>query len=95
MRFKNNEMVAVASRGEVRTVVLAMKLAELEYAEAQTGRRPILLLDDVFSELDRDRRGYLMERLRGHQTVITTTDADAVTREVRAPHTVISTVDDD
>jgi DNA replication and repair protein RecF len=92
VRFKNNDMVAVASRGEVRTVVLAMKLAELEYAEAQTGRRPILLLDDVFSELDRDRRGYLMERLSGHQTVITTTDADAVTREVRSPHALISTV---
>jgi DNA replication and repair protein RecF len=91
VRFKSNDIVAVASRGEVRTVVLAMKLAELEYAEAQTGMRPILLLDDVFSELDRERRGYLMERLTGHQTVITTTDADAVTREVRAPHTIIET----
>lgn len=89
--FKNNDITAVASRGEVRTVVLAMKLAELDYARAQTGVRPVLLLDDVFSELDRQRRGYLVERLVDHQTMITTTDADAVTREVRQAHAVITT----
>jgi len=89
--FKNNDITAVASRGEVRTVVLAMKLAELDYAREQTGMRPLLLLDDVFSELDRKRRGFLVERLRDHQTMITTTDADAVTREVRAAHAVITT----
>jgi len=40
----------LASRGETRTLVLAMKLAELGYAEEHTGVRPLLLLDDVFSE---------------------------------------------
>jgi DNA replication and repair protein RecF len=89
--FKNNDITAVASRGEVRTVVLALKLAELGYAQERTGIAPILLLDDVFSELDRDRRGYLLGRLAGHQTIITTTDADAVAREFRTPHAVIST----
>jgi DNA replication and repair protein RecF len=92
VHFKNNDIMAVASRGEVRTVVLAMKLAELGYAEAKTGVRPILLLDDVFSELDRDRRGYLLGRLVGHQTIITTTDADSIAREFTAPHSIISTV---
>ncbi len=91
VRFKNNDITAVASRGEVRTVVLACKLAELEYAEAQTGVRPILLLDDVFSELDRERRSFLLNRLRDHQTIITTTDADAITREFQTPHAIIST----
>jgi DNA replication and repair protein RecF len=91
VRFRNNDIMAVASRGEVRTVVLAMKLAELGYAEAATGVRPILLLDDVFSELDRDRRSYLLGRLEGHQTLITTTDADAITREFQTPHQIIST----
>jgi DNA replication and repair protein RecF len=91
VRFKNNDITAVASRGEVRTVVLAMKLAELGYAEDVTGVRPILLLDDVFSELDRDRRGFLLGRLEGHQTVITTTDADAITREFKTPHAVLAT----
>ncbi len=89
--FKNNDITAVASRGEVRTVVLAMKLAELGYAEERTGIRPILLLDDVFSELDRDRRSFLLNRLSGHQTIITTTDADAITREFHTPHAIITT----
>lgn len=91
VRFKNNDITAVASRGEVRTVVLACKLAELQYAEAQTGIRPILLLDDVFSELDHDRRSFLLDRLRDHQTIITTTDADAIVREFHTPHAIIST----
>jgi DNA replication and repair protein RecF len=91
VKFKNNDITAVASRGEVRTVVLALKLAELAYAQEQTGRRPLLLLDDVFSELDRDRRGFLLERLKGHQTIITTTDADAITREFQMRHAIIST----
>ncbi|HSX01048.1 MAG TPA: DNA replication/repair protein RecF, partial [Candidatus Saccharimonas sp.] len=52
VRFGNNDIVAVASRGETRTVVLALKLAELDYAQAETGTAPLLLLDDVFSELD-------------------------------------------
>jgi DNA replication and repair protein RecF len=93
VHFKNNDIMAVASRGEVRTVVLALKLAELDYAQARTSQRPILLLDDVFSELDRDRRGYLLERLAGHQTIITTTDADAVTREIHGSHAIISTAE--
>ncbi len=93
VRFKNNDISAVASRGETRTVVLACKLAELEYAEAQTGVRPILLLDDVFSELDHDRRTYLLNRLDRHQTIITTTDADAITREIKTPHSIISTAE--
>jgi len=93
VHFKNNDITAVASRGETRTVVLALKLAEVVYSEDKTGVKPILLLDDVFSELDRDRRGYLIERLHDHQTIITTTDADAVTREIQAPHAVILTAE--
>jgi DNA replication and repair protein RecF len=85
----------VASRGETRTLVLAMKLAELQYAEEKTGVRPLLLLDDVFSELDKQRRGYLLNRLEGYQTIVTTTDADAITREFKTPHRIISTGADD
>jgi DNA replication and repair protein RecF len=91
VHFKNNDITAVASRGEVRTVILALKLAEMNYSEAETGIRPILLLDDVFSELDRNRRSYLLERLRDHQAIITTTDADAVTRELTVDHGRIET----
>lgn len=89
--FKTGEVVNVASRGEVRTVVLALKLAELAYAQDQTAQRPLLLLDDVFSELDKQRRAYLLDRLGGYQTVITTTDADVVTREFTTDHSTIWT----
>lgn len=67
-----------ASRGEARSLVLALKLIELELLEAIKGEKPLLLLDDVFSELDGKRRKALTGYLKGHQTVITTTDADVV-----------------
>lgn len=67
-----------ASRGEVRTAMLALKLAEMRLYEERFGERPLLLLDDVFSELDEARRKALVERLSGHQVIITTTDADHV-----------------
>lgn len=74
--FKHNDITSVASRGEMRTVVLVLKLAELKYIQQQTERPPILLLDDVFSELDESRRNYLIHALKGKQVVITTTDGD-------------------
>lgn len=68
----------VASRGEVRTVVLALKIIELELLETALHTKPILLLDDVFSELDGARRKALTDYLQSHQTFLTTTDADIV-----------------
>jgi DNA replication and repair protein RecF len=65
-----------ASRGEVRTLVLALKLLELQLLEELRGQKPLLLLDDVFSELDTQRRKALTRRVTGNQTFITTTDAD-------------------
>jgi DNA replication and repair protein RecF len=65
---------STGSRGEVRSAVLSLKLAEKEYIEKQTKNRPILLLDDVFSELDADRRRHLFEAVYGHQVLITATD---------------------
>lgn len=67
-----------ASRGEVRTMVLVLKITELSIKEAAAGKRPILLLDDVFSELDGARRHALTNYVQDYQTFITTTDADAV-----------------
>lgn len=63
------------SQGQQRTAVLALKLAELEYIKAEMGEYPILLLDDVMSELDRSRREqllvFILDRI---QTIITATD---------------------
>lgn len=68
----------IASRGEVRTLVLALKIQELKYIEEIRHQKPILLLDDVFSELDGKRRKHLTSLIQDHQTFITTTDADLV-----------------
>lgn len=69
---------ATASRGEVRSVLLALKIYELKLVEEARQQKPIFLLDDVFSELDSARRRALVKHLKKHQTIITTTDADAV-----------------
>lgn len=77
--FLNGHPAAsIASRGEIRTLLLGLKLLELEMIEKSRGEKPILLLDDVFGELDGARRRSLTEFLRGHQSFITTTDADIV-----------------
>ncbi len=67
-----------ASRGETRTMVLALKIMELQLLQELRETRPILLLDDVFSELDGKRRHALTKFLKDYQTFITTTDADMV-----------------
>jgi DNA replication and repair protein RecF len=67
-----------ASRGENRTLVLALKIMEMELVEDARGARPILLLDDVFSELDARRRQALTQYVGEYQTFVTTTDADVV-----------------
>jgi len=67
-----------ASRGEIRTILLSLKINELHLLEKLRGVKPILLLDDVFSELDGARRKALTGYLQDYQTFITTTDADLV-----------------
>lgn len=66
---------AFASQGQQRTIVLALKLAEIQIMREMTGERPILLLDDVMSELDEKRREKLIEAISGKiQTFITGTN---------------------
>ena len=68
-------MLTYGSRGQQRTTALSTKLAELAYMRACTGDEPILLLDDVFSELDTQRREYLLRHVLQHeQVLLTTTD---------------------
>jgi DNA replication and repair protein RecF len=63
-----------ASRGQQRTAILALKLAELDLITALDGRPPLLLLDDVFSELDPERRAQLVRRIGSlPQAIVTTT----------------------
>ncbi len=85
--FDDRPAALVASRGETRTTVLALKVLELEKLEEATGQLPILLLDDVFSELDGARRRALTAYLQRYQTFLTTTDAD-----IAAKHFTDSTI---
>jgi DNA replication and repair protein RecF len=66
------------SRGEQRMAVLWVKLAELSYIEASVGERPILLLDDIFSELDDTSRGIVLSIIYKQQTIITSAEEDVV-----------------
>ena len=78
--YINKKLAGVAaSRGEARSLLLALKIYELALIEKARGAQPIFLLDDVFSELDGRRRHALVDHLKNHQTIITTTDADTVT----------------
>ena len=70
-----------ASRGETRTLVLSLKLLEVALLNEKRGIKPLVLLDDVFSELDGARRKALTTYLTNHQTIITTTDADVVAKD--------------
>lgn len=71
----NQPAIKVASRGEMRTIMLAFKLLELELQTKASQSRPLILLDDVFSELDATREKLLQETIQHHQFVVTTTDA--------------------
>jgi len=62
------------SRGEQRLAVLWLKLGELAYIEEITGEKPVLLLDDIFSELDHEHRKIIFDIIGNQQTIITTTD---------------------
>ncbi len=76
-------MLTYGSRGQQRTAALSTKLAELTYMRDSTGDEPILLLDDVFSELDSLRREYLLQQVRQHQQVfITATDLTGFPAEI-------------
>ena len=68
------EAKSFASQGQQRSVLLSFKLAEVVYIEKETGQKPVLLLDDVFSELDQKRKKLFLDAIGSCQTFITTTD---------------------
>ncbi len=70
------EAKAFASQGQQKTIVLVQKLAEVGLMEQETGELPVLLLDDIMSELDKTRRGFILSRIRDMQILITCTDVD-------------------
>ncbi len=79
-----------ASRGETRSIILALKIVELSIVKEKSTTAPMLLLDDVFSELDGKRRRMLAQTLQHTQTFITTTDADAIVKSFMQDYNVIT-----
>ena len=84
LRFMSNgiDLGIYGSRGQGRTAVLSMKLAEVAWMKARSGQWPVLLLDEVLAELDPVRRADLLERLlASEQSLLTTTDLDLFSGE--------------
>ncbi len=78
------DLATFSSRGQQRTAILALKLAELDLLTSLDGRPPLLLLDDVFSELDHVRRGHLVRRIAElPQALVTTTDPEDIDVDLR------------
>lgn len=67
------------SRGQQRLAVLWLKACQLAYVEQQTNQRPVLLLDDIFSELDAENRDVVLGLIHHHQAIVTSADHSVVT----------------
>ena len=79
MYANGRDAAAFASRGEARTIALALRLAEAEYLAETRGDDPVILLDDVLSEMDDGRRERVLQKVaRYRQTLVTTTDVGPV-----------------
>ena len=78
--FNNKKADGSASRGENRSIILALKFIEAQILEREVGKKPVVLLDDIFSELDEVRQKHLIDNFKDYQMVITST---AVPSEMR------------
>ncbi|WHH57245.1 DNA replication/repair protein RecF [Petroclostridium sp. X23] len=78
INFKINSVTVknFGSQGQQRTVVLSLKMAEMEFMKEDKGEYPVLLLDDIMSELDIHRQDYIIRNISDKQVIITCTDID-------------------
>ena len=72
--FNHKPADGSASRGESRSIILALKFIEADLIYQKLGQKPIILLDDVFSELDQTRRKCLVDNFKNHQVIITSVE---------------------
>lgn len=77
-KLDGRDLASFGSRGEQRTAVLNLKLAELQFIKEKTGFLPILLLDDVFSELDQEHRDYVISATSGQQTILSAVEQEQI-----------------
>ena len=95
LRFVADEvdLGTYGSRGQQRTAILAVKLAEVHWMRQKINDWPILLLDEVMAELDVHRRGFLLDQINGaHQSILTSTDPEMFVPEFRAQAKVLRVV---
>ena len=74
LSLNRKNMKVFASQGQIRTAALSLKLAQMKALRSMSGEAPVLLLDDVMSELDKERRTRLVREISDYQTFITCTD---------------------
>ena len=73
--FNQTDASGAASRGEVRSMILALKFIEAKQLVEKNGKKPVILLDDVFSELDEKRQKCLVKNFKDNQVIITSVNA--------------------
>ncbi len=78
IKVNGTDVRTYGSQGQQRTGALSLKLAETEIFKGRFGEYPVLILDDAMSELDKQRRGRLIDRISGMQTIITCTEPDCI-----------------
>ncbi|HLY27300.1 MAG TPA: hypothetical protein VKQ72_13220, partial [Aggregatilineales bacterium] len=85
LSVNGHDLSLFGSRGQARTAVIAIKLAEMGWMQAVTGEWPILLLDELIAELDHERRNYLLDRIDGAtQAILTTTEPEIFSKSFLA-----------
>jgi DNA replication and repair protein RecF len=89
MGKEGRELSKYGSRGEQRLAILWVKLAEVVFIQEKAGDRPMLLLDDIFSELDEGHKALVMDVIGKQQTIITSADPVALSKEIQKQATMI------
>ena len=79
--IKNIDIRKFGSQGQQRTAALSLKLSEIELVKSIINDKPVLLLDDVLSELDKNRQNQLLDSLDQTQTIVTCTGLDEFIKE--------------
>lgn len=78
LKLDDNDLKKFGSQGQKRTAILSLKIAELELLKKVTGRTPVFLLDDVFSELDYSRQKSFLSEIQEAQTFISCVDIESI-----------------
>lgn len=82
-RFNDAPAIGSASRGEVRTIILALKFLEVDIVQEVVGQPPVVLLDDVLSELDDKRQAHLATKFQNHQIIMTSTNPPSIVGDAK------------